>query len=114
MSYYTTGLGFIPGLLKYTDKYIEVTDGNHFTAKKKGQVQIKMSENNRDTLIATLHNVLLAPDLCDRLFSIITLMSLVHTCLFHKGFFTVYFGDKEKMWLLCHIVHIGNMQFWCK
>ena len=23
-------------------------------------------------------------------------MSLVHTCLFHKGFFRVYFGEKEK------------------
>ena len=25
-----------------TDKYIEVADGHHVTAKKKGQVQIKM------------------------------------------------------------------------
>ena len=23
-------------------------------------------------------------------------MNLGHTCLFHKGFFTVYFGAKEK------------------
>ena len=43
-----------------------------------------------------LHNVLLAPDICDRLFSIITLMNLEYTCLFHKGFCTVYFGAKEK------------------
>ena len=32
---------FIPGSLEDTDKYIEVTDGHHVTAKKKGQVQIK-------------------------------------------------------------------------
>ena len=64
--------------------------------KKKGQVQIKMCYDNRDTFIATLYNVLLTPNLCDMLFSIITLMNLGHTCLFHKGFFTVYFGVKEK------------------
>ena len=45
--------------------------------------------------IATLYNVLLAPDLCDRLFSIITLMNAGHTCLFQKGFFTVYFGAEK-------------------
>ena len=65
-------------------------------AKQKGQVQIEMCDNNGDPFIATLHNVLLAPDLCDRLFSIITLMNSGHTCLFHKGFCTVYFGAKEK------------------
>ena len=42
------------------------------------------------------HNILLAPDLCDRLFLIITLMNSVHTCIFHKGFFMVYFVSKEK------------------
>ena len=30
------------------------------------------------------------------IFSIIKLMNLGHTCLFHKGFGTVYFGAKEK------------------
>ena len=29
---------FIPGPLEYTDKYIEVADGHHVTAKQKGQV----------------------------------------------------------------------------
>ena len=29
---------FIPGSLAYTDKYIEVEDGHHVTAKQKGQV----------------------------------------------------------------------------
>ena len=52
---------FIPGSLEDTDKHIEVADGHHVKAKQKGQVRIKM-----------LHNVLLAPYLCDRLFSIIT------------------------------------------
>ena len=46
--------------------------------------------------IATLHYVLLAPGLCNRLFSIITLINSGHTCLFYKGFCTVYFGAKEK------------------
>ena len=54
-----------------------------------------MCNDNKNTFFATLYNVLLAPDLCDRLFSIITLMNAGHTCLFHKGFCTVYFGAKE-------------------
>ena len=54
-----------------------------------------MCDNNGKKFVATLYNVLLAPDLCDRLFSIITLMNAGHTCLFHKGFCTVYFGEKE-------------------
>ena len=53
-----------------------------------------MCNDHGDPFITTLHNVLLAPDLCDRLF--ITLMNLGHHCLFHKGFCTVYFGEKEK------------------
>ena len=85
---------FIPGLLENMDKNIEVADGHHITAKRKGQVQIKMCDNNRDDFIATLHNVLLAPDLCEKLFSIITLMNSGHTCLLHKGFCMVYFGSK--------------------
>ena len=31
---------FIPGSLEYTDKFIEVADGHHVTAKKKGSVLI--------------------------------------------------------------------------
>ena len=57
---------FIPGSLEDTDKYIEVADGHHVTAKQKGQVRIKMCDNNGNTFIATLYNVLLAPDLCDK------------------------------------------------
>ena len=51
-----------------SDKHIEVADGNHVTAKQKGQVRIKMCDDHGDLFIATLHNVLLAPYLCDRLF----------------------------------------------
>ena len=54
-----------------------------------------MCDDNGNTFVATLYNVLLAPDLCDRLFSIVTLMNAGHTCLFHKGFCTVYFREKE-------------------
>ena len=75
---------FIPVSLEDMDKYIEVTDGHHATAKEKGQFKIRMWENNRDTFIATLHNVLLAPYLCNMLFSIIMLMN---------SFCLVYFGD---------------------
>ena len=45
------------------DKYFEVADGHHITAKQKGQVQIKICDDNGDTFIATLHNVFLSPDL---------------------------------------------------
>ena len=65
---------FIPGLLEDTDKHIDVADKNHVTAKQKGQVLIKMCNDNGDYFIGTLHKVLLAPDLCNRLFSIITLL----------------------------------------
>ena len=87
---------FIPGSLEDTDKYIEVTDGNQVTVKQKGQARIKILDDNGKPFIETLHNVLLAPDLRNRLFLIITLMNSGHTCLFHKGFCTVYFGAKEK------------------
>ena len=80
---------FIPGLIQDTDEHIEFADGHNFTEKQKGQVRIKMCNDNEDTFNATLHTVILAPDLCDRLFSIITLINLVHTCLLHKGFCNV-------------------------
>ena len=78
------------------DKYDEVADGHYIIAKQKGQVQNKICNNNGDPFIATLYNVLLAPDLWDGLFLINTLMDLGHNCLFQKGFCTVYFGDKKK------------------
>ena len=70
----------------------EVVDGHHFTAKQKGQVRIKMCDDNRKPFIATIHNVLLPPDLCNRLFSINNVINSGHTCLFHKGFCTIDFG----------------------
>ena len=87
---------FIPGPLEDTDKYIEVADGHYVTSKQKGKCQINMCDNNGNTFIATFHNVLLAPDICNRLFSIITLMNSGRNFLFHKGFCTVYFRDKRK------------------
>ena len=44
--------------LEDMDKYIDVTDRYHVTTKQKGQVQIKMRNNNEDPFIATLHNIL--------------------------------------------------------
>ena len=76
MSHDSRGSNFIPGSLEDTDKHIEVADVNHVT---KGQVQIKMCYDNRYLFIATLHNVLLAPYLSDRLFSFISLMNSGHT-----------------------------------
>ena len=86
---------FIPGSLEDTDKFIEVADGHHVTAKQKGSVRIQMFDDNGEKFIATLYNVLLAPDLCYRQFSIIALINAGHTCLFQKGFCTVYLGVKE-------------------
>ena len=86
---------FIPISLEDTYKHIEVADGHHITAKKV-QIQIKMCNNNRDTFIVTLHNVISAPGLCNRLISIMKLIKSVNTCSFHKWFFMVYFGAKEK------------------
>ena len=74
---------FIPGSLEDTDKYIEVADGHHVMAKQKGQVRIQMCNDNGKTLIATLYNVLLAPGLCDRLFSIIAVINSGRNCIFH-------------------------------
>ena len=89
-------LGFIPGSLEHMNKHIEFTDGHHITAGKKGKVRIKMRNNHGYPFIATLHNLLLAPELYDRLFSIITLMNVRHTCLFYRVFCTLYFVTKEK------------------
>ena len=78
------------------NKYIEVADRRHVTGKQNVQVWIKMCDDNGKSFIKTLHNVLMAPYLYDNLFSIITLMNSGHTCLFHKVFFTVYFGSEEN------------------
>ena len=54
--------------LEDTDKHIEVANRHHVTAKQKWRSGIKVCDNDWDTFIATLHNVLLAPDICSRLF----------------------------------------------
>ena len=56
-------MDFIPGSLEDTDKDIEVADEHHVKAKQKGSVRIQMCDDNRKKFIATLYNVLLAPDL---------------------------------------------------
>ena len=38
---------FIPGSLEDTDKFIEVADRHHVTAKQKGSVRIQMCDDNR-------------------------------------------------------------------
>ena len=66
-------LEFIPGSLAKTDKYIVVADGNLIIEKQTGEGQIKILDINGKPFFPTIYNVLLAPDLCDRLFFIITL-----------------------------------------
>ena len=103
---------FIPVSFKYTNKYVEVADGNNFTDKQKGQVQIKMCDNNRDTFIAIFHNILFAPEICNRFFSNIMLMNSRHTGLFQEGSEWCTLAIRRKMMLLYHMVHIENMNFW--
>ena len=67
------------------DKHIEVEDRHQVNAKTKGQVKIKICYNNGGTFIATLHDVLFAPDIWYRLFSIIVLMNSGNASFFHKG-----------------------------
>ena len=45
---------FIPGSLEDTDKFIEVADGHHVTAKQKISARIQMCDDNGKTFIATL------------------------------------------------------------
>ena len=61
-------LDFIPGSLEDTDNTLKLRKDITSLRNKKGQVQIKMCDDNGKTFIATLYNVLLEPDLCDRLF----------------------------------------------
>ena len=96
MSHDTRYLGFIPGLLVKIDKYIKVADRHFITAKKTGAVKINMCEDIGKPLISTLYNVLLAPELYDRLFTILMSVNLGYSCLFHKGFCTVFFIDNEQ------------------
>ena len=78
------------------DKCILVADGHFVTTKIIRQFKIEMRDENGKPIIATLYKVLLAPDLCDWLFSINMLMNLGHTCIFQKGFCTVSFSDNKQ------------------
>ena len=64
--------------------------------KQKRQVGKIMCNDNGDTFITTLHNVILATDLCNRIFYINFLMDFGHTCLYRKWFCIVYFRIKDK------------------
>ena len=55
-----------------------------------------MCDDNGKSLITTLQNVILVPDLCYKLLLIITLTNSGDTCLFNKWFCTVYLGSKQK------------------
>ena len=94
MTHDTRSFIFYSRFIRRYGKHVEVVYRHYFTAKQKGQVQVKMCDDNRKLFIATLHNVLFPPDLCNRIFSIIAVMKSGHTCLFHKGFCTVYFVAK--------------------
>ena len=78
-----------------TDTYIEVKDWYFITAKQTEEVQIKMNDNNGKPFIAKLYNVLLEPDLWDRIFYNIMLMNSGHTWLFHRGLCTIFFSENE-------------------
>ena len=87
-------------------------DVHHVTAKQKGHVQIEIFNDNGYYSIASFHNALLAPNIWDRLFSIITLLNLGHTCSFQKGICTVYFGDMMKNVIISvHIVYGKHAMF---
>ena len=97
-------LDFIPGLLEDTDDYILVADGHHVKAKQKGQVRIKMCGQNGNTFITTLHNVIFAPDLCNRLFSFITLINFcTYLIISQRVLYSVLFSQREKCRTLPHI-----------
>ena len=66
-----------------------------FPSETNSRSSNKMCDDNGKPLTAMLYNVLLSPDLCNRLFSIIKLMNLVHTSIFNKGFCMVLFSDNK-------------------
>ena len=102
---------FILGSLEYTDNHIEVANLHHFTATKKGQLRIKCTTIMEILSSQRYTNVLLAPYLCNGLFSIIRLMNSEHTCLLHRGFLLYTSEQKRKIQLHYHIVHKGNVNF---
>ena len=57
---------------------------------------MKIRDDNGKHFIATLYNVLFAPDLCHQFFFIIMSMHFGHTYLFNKGFCVVLFGANQQ------------------
>ena len=72
------------------------------------QLQIKMCRNNGFAFFAMLHSILLAPDLCEKLFS---MDMLVYPS---KGLHGAILIKRENMRLHYEIVHKGNICFWGK
>ena len=70
---------FIPGSLAESDKYIEFARGHFVIEKQTGEVQMNLCDVNGKSLIATLYNILFAPDLCECLFNVVELMNSGHT-----------------------------------
>ena len=91
------------------DKYIKFSDDYFITLKKNREVQIKIYDNNGKPLISILYNVLFSPDLCDQLNSIITLMNLGYTCLFHKGVCIFLSDNKQNVVILLHIAQLKHV-----
>ena len=58
-----------------------------------------MCDDNGKPFVATLHNILSAPDLCDRLFSIIKLMNSGNTCLFNQFFLHSVLRSKGEKYI---------------
>ena len=65
---------------------------------------MKIRDDNGKTLISTFYNLLFSPDLCDKLFYIIMLMNVEHTCLFIKGF-SFLSANQNNAVTLPHSVH---------
>ena len=66
-----------------------------------------MRDNNGKPFIANLYNVLFITDLFNQLFSIVVLIDLGNTCLFHKGFCTVVLSNnKQNVVTLLHSVQL--------
>ena len=86
---------FVPRSLVEMDICIEVADGNFVTVKQTGEAQINTRNYNVKPFIGVVYNVLFIPDLCDRVFFIITLMNSGRDFLFHNGFCTFFFSSNE-------------------
>ena len=87
---------FIPVSLAETYQYIKVPDGHIIIEKQTEKFQIEMRDYNGKPFIAMLYSVLLVPDLCDQIFSIIKLMNSGHTCLSCKRFCAIFFSNNKQ------------------